>query len=255
MKTILIVVLSFLVASFSTAVNAASTKDELKALNSKVEAMQKDLDEIKKLLKETARAPAAPAAPAFKEQTVSVGNAPFMGQENAPVTLMEFSDYQCPYCARNYREVMPTLIKEYVDTGKLKFVMREKPIASLHRNAIGASLAALCANDQGKYWEMHNVMFENQRALTDENLKQYASNLGLDTKEFDQCLDSKKYAKQIDEDIVLATGLGISGTPGFILGVTDADDPDNAEMSKFIKGAQPLAVFKAAIDGLLESAN
>lgn len=156
---------------------SASTKEELKALSAQVEAMQKDLKEIKKMLQDS------------------------------------------------------------------------------QRNAEGASMAALCANDQGKCWEMHNVMFDNQRALTDENLKTYAANFGMDKAKFDRCLDSKKYARQIDEDIVLATKLGISGTPGFILGLTDSDDSGEAQMSKFIKGAQPLAVFKAAIDELLEAVN
>lgn len=254
MKSQALVFIAILLLCATLPLQAASTKDELNALNAKIDAMQKDLNEIKTLLKNTARTPAAPSAVTrFKAQTVNMSDSPYKGKADAPVTLMEFSDYQCPYCARNYRDVMPSLIKEYVDTGKLKFVMREKPIASLHRNAIEASMAALCAKDQGKYWEMHNVMFDNQRALNADNLKAYAADLGMNSQDFDQCLDSEKYADQIDDDIVLATSLGISGTPGFILGFTDASNPDNAEMSKFIKGAQPLAVFRQAIDELLET--
>ena len=164
MKTIFKTLTVVCLLLFSITAWSASTKEEIKALSAQVEAMQKDLAEIKTLIKDIKVAPAPrAAAPAFREQVVSIGNAPVKGKANATVTLMEFSDYQCPFCARHYREVMPTLISEYVDTGKLKFVMREKPIPSLHRNAMDASMAALCAGDQGKYWEMHNSLFDNQK--------------------------------------------------------------------------------------------
>lgn len=240
---------------FSITAWSASTKEEIQELSTQVEAMQKDLTEIKKLLKEIKSAPAPrAAAQAFREQVVSIGSSPVKGQTNATVTLMEFSDYQCPFCSRHYREVMPTLIADYVDTGKLKFVMREKPIPSLHRNAMNASMAALCAGDQGKYWEMHNLLFENQRELGVENLKAFAGTIGIDTTQFNECLDGKKHNKQISEDIRLSDKLGMSGTPGFIVGLTDQNDPDKALMSEYIKGAKSLDSFKAAIDELLESA-
>ena len=173
--------------------------------------------------------------------------------ENATVTLIEFSDYQCPFCARHYRDVMPTLISEYVDTGKLKFVMRENPIPSLHRNAMNASMAALCAKDQNKYWEMHNMLFDNQRKLGVDNLKAFAATLGLNTATFDECLDSEKHKERISADIQSGGKLGVSGTPGFFLGLTDPNDSDKANLSVFIKGAKSLDSFKGAINGLLES--
>jgi len=253
MKNILIVFIttSFLLFSFSAW--SASTKEEIQALSAQVEAMQKDLAEIKKMLKEGARAP-APRGAAFKEQTISIGSSPFKGKPDATVTLVEFSDYQCPFCARNYRDVMPTLVTEYIETGKLKFVMRENPIPSLHKNAMNASHAALCAGDQGKYWEMHNILFDNQRELGVDNLKAFAANLGLDTANFNECLDTEKHKKRISADIQSGGRLGVSGTPGFVLGLTDSKDPDKALMSVYIKGAKSLDSFKGAIDALLESA-
>ena len=167
---------------------------------------------------------------------MSIGLSPYKGKANATVTMVEFSDYQCPFCSRNYRDVMPTLETEYVDTGKLKFVMRENPIPSLHRNAMNASLAALCANDQDKYWEMHNILFENQRELGVDNLKTFAGTIGLDTASFNECLDSKKYQKRVNDDIASGTKFGVRGTPGFVIGLTDPDDPDKATMSVYIKG-------------------
>jgi protein-disulfide isomerase len=132
-------------------------------------------------------------------------------------------------------------------------VMRENPIPSLHRNAMNASLAALCAGDQDKYWEMHNMLFENQRELDVDNLKAFAGTIGLDTATFNECLDSKKYEKRINDEIAIGAKLGVRGTPGFVVGLTDPKDSDKANMTAYIKGAQSLDNFKQAVDGLLKS--
>jgi len=255
MKKYLIIISTSILLLFSLSAWSASTNQEIIELRAQVDEMQKDLVEIKKMLKELKAAPPArAAAPDFKEQVVSIGTSPYKGKVDATVTLIEFSDYQCPYCARNYRDVVPTLEAEYIDTGKLKFVMRENPIPTLHKNAMNASMAALCAGDQDKYWEMHNVLFDNQKKLDAENLKFLAGAIGLDATKFNQCLDSNKYAKQIAADIASGSKIGVRGTPGFVLGLTDPNDPDKANMTIFIKGAQSLDSFKQAIDGLLESA-
>lgn len=240
---------------------AASTKQEVLQLQEEVaalqegqEAIQEDLAEIKKLLEEGARAPAAPTRPAFEETEVTIGDAPYLGDASATVTLMEFSDYQCPFCSRHYRDVMPALVEEYVETGKLKYVMKENPILSIHPRAMPASQAALCAKDQNKYWEMHNLIFDNQRELADENLKAHAETLGLDTVSFNDCLDSGKYLERVQDDLADGRDLGVRGTPGFVLGLTDPNDPNKATMKEFINGAQSLDNFKRTIDGLLEDA-
>jgi len=132
--------------------------------------------------------------------------------------------------------------------------MRENPILSIHSKAMGASQAALCANDQGKYWEMHNLMFDNQKQLEVANLKAHAVTLGLDTAAFDACLDDKKYEKQINDDLAAGRGFGVRGTPAFVLGITDPDDPNKVHVSQFINGAQSLDNFKRTIDQLLEEA-
>ena len=253
-KAAAITLITMTILATSLPVYAASTKDEIKALSAQVEAMQKDLTEIKAMLKAGAGVAKPSGVTAFKEQTISIGESPYKGAIDATVTLIEYSDYQCPYCARNYRDVMPALVAEYVDTGKLKFVMRENPIPSLHRNAMNASLAALCAGDQGKYWEMHDIMFDNQKTLDVANLRDYAGKIGTNVTEFNDCLNSKKHEKRIAEDIRSGTNMGVSGTPGFVLGLTDSNDPDKAMLTVYIKGAQPLASFKQAIDGLLAEA-
>lgn len=237
---------------FSLSAWSDTTKQEVLQLQEQVEEIQNTLAEIKELLEEGARAPAA--APAgFRPQTISIGNSPFKGKVDAPITMVEYSDYQCPFCARNYREVMPILQEEYIDTGKLKFVMRENPIESIHKNAAGASMAALCAGNQGKYWEMHNLLFENQKELGIDNLKTFAGTIGLDTETFNKCLDDKATAGQVRKDMASGAKLGMRGTPGFFIGLTDLSDPDKVELMVNIRGAQSADQFKGSIDDLLES--
>ena len=190
---------------------AASTKDEVLALKEEVTAlkegqvaMQKDLAEIKKLLESGAKAktPAkAAAAPKFEPKDISIAGAPFLGENGAEIVLIEYSDYQCPFCRRHYLNTMPQLTKNYIDTGKLKFVMREFPLPSLHPRAVAASLAALCANDQGKYWEMHNVLFEHQKKMSDDEIRSYSETAGLDVDTFVSCMDEGKYNDQVKSDI------------------------------------------------------
>jgi len=249
-----------LVSATAAPALAASTKQEIQELRKQMEAlqqgqedMQKDLAEIKRLLGQ--RAPAAPAAPTFQAQDVSIGPSPYLGNADATVTLIEYSDYQCPFCARHYRDVMPTLVAEYVDTGKLKYVMRENPISSLHPNAFNAALAALCAGDQGQYWEMSALLFDNQRQLDVENIKKLAETLPITPAQFNACLDNKAHEKMVNDDLASASALGVQGTPGFVLGLTDADDPNTVKALVYIRGAQSLENFKRAIDGLLDEAD
>ena len=243
---------SFSTVSASTKQDISELQEAIAELRESQEAMQKDLAEIKKQVKEGARA--APAKAAFREQDVSIGDSPVIGDAKATITLIEFSDYQCPYCSRHARDVMPQIVKDYVDTGKVKYVMFENPIPSLHKNAYNASLAALCAKDQGQYWEMHNIMFDNQKALDVDGLKAFAASIGLNSSEFDTCLDSKKYEKQINSNLATASKLGVRGTPGFVLGLTDSKDPGKAKISAYIKGAQRFDRFKADIEKLMDSA-
>ena len=254
MKNFLISFIATSLLLFSLSAWSASTKQEVIELKAQVAEIQKDLAEIKKLLKEGARAPAARAKqPAFQEQVISIGTSPTKGKADAPVTLVEYSDYQCPYCAKVYRDTLPLIQKEYVDTGKVRYVMREHPLEAMHQDAMNASLAALCAGDQGKYWEMHNLLFDNQRKLSVDDLKTYAGTIGIDTATFNECLDGKQHVEAVRQDLASGAKLGVRGTPGFVFGLTDPDDSDKVTMMKFLKGAQPVTSFRATIDALLKS--
>ncbi|MGQ9599759.1 MAG: DsbA family protein [Anaerolineae bacterium] len=165
-----------------------------------------------------------------------------MGRADAPVVITEFSDFQCPACGYVAREVIPELIKRYVDTGKVRFVYREFPLSSIHPAAQKASEAALCAGDQDKYWEMNEHLFANQEEWSAEGVaptdvfKQYAQELGLDVKAFGQCLDSGRMAITIQEDQMAGQMAGVQATPTFFVNGLP------------IEGGRPIDTFGLIID-------
>jgi protein-disulfide isomerase len=169
---------------------------------------------------------------------VSLDDDPIKGNKNAPVTIVEFSDYQCPFCGRYFSQTYPQILKQYVNTGKVKYVFRDFPL-SFHKNAQKAAEAAECAHEQDKYWEMHDKLFENQRNLDIASLKQYAADINLDTKKFNSCLDSGKYASEVQKDFNEGSRYGVSGTPTFFINGIK------------LVGAQPLSAFKQVIDAEL----
>jgi len=222
-----------------------STEDlrkEIQALRESVEAMQKDLQEIKSLLTRPAPRPSAIGA------VVDYGSSPVRGAPDAKVTLLEISDYQCPYCARYTHDTLPQVEKEYIETGKVKSVFLDLPLERIHKLAFKAAEAARCAGDQGRYWEMHDRLFANQKAL--EPWDAHAEAIGLDVKAFDACMTSNKHAEGIRRDIASASKLGVTGTPGFLLGLTDPKTR-KVRIAAAIRGSRPFADFKAEIDKLL----
>jgi len=173
---------------------------------------------------------------------VSVDDDLILGNKNAKVTIIEFSDFQCPFCRTFWKESFSQLKKEYVDTGKVKFVYRDYPL-SFHPMAMPSAQAAECAEEQGKYWEMHDKIFAEQEKLgqgtvqfTVQNLKKWASEIGLNGVDFNQCLDSGKYKAEVDEDSADGTAAGVNGTPSFFIN------------GRLTVGAQPYSVFKSMIE-------
>ncbi len=230
------------------AADTETLKKEIAELKAGQAAMQNDLAEIKKLVQQSGR---VAKTSTFKPQDVSIAGAAMKGNADAPVTIIEFSDYQCPYCKRHAERTMPSLVEKYVETGKVKLVMKETPIESIHPLAMGASQAALCAGDQDKYWEMHDIIFANYKKLSPDELKGYAAEIGLDSSDFDNCLDTAKYEKRVKEHMSTGRKLGVRGTPGFVVGLTDPKDPSKVKATKYIKGSQSLDVFSEAVEELL----
>ena len=151
---------------------------------------------------------------------------------------------------------MPQIDKEYVSTGKVRYVFRDLPLESIHPHALAAAMAADCAGEQGKYWAMHHKLFDNQRRLDAASLNAHAEALGLDAAKFAQCMASNRYEGEVRADMAAAQAAGVEGTPGFIIGLVDPSNPrdPNVKVLKTITGAQPFQVFKAALDAALEAA-
>lgn len=190
----------------------------------------------------TPSAPQAPTEPTKPSVEVSTDDDPAKGKNNAPVTIVEFSDYQCSFCARFVTQTLPQLEKNYIDTGKVKFVYRDFPL-NFHQYAQKAAEAAECADEQEKYWEYHDLLFEKQSEWSNAGLgkfKDYANQLGLDTQVFDQCLDSGEMTEEIQKDFQDGQSYGVSGTPAFFI---------NGEL---LSGAQPYEKFQEAIESALE---
>jgi protein-disulfide isomerase len=213
----------------------------------KLDAILKELQEIRKLLQQQQQA-ARPTPPpdALPAAPVDVAKEPFKGAANAKVAIIEFSDYQCPFCARYEKDTYPQIVKDYVDTGKVKYVWRDLPLESIHPNAFKAAEAAHCAGEQGRFWEMHDQLFANYRNLAAEELPKHAEAVKVDAAQFQQCLASGRHATAIRQDMTDAANVGVTGTPSFLIGVVQPNG--TVKVTKKLVGAQPYAEFKAAID-------
>jgi protein-disulfide isomerase len=215
------------------------------------EAIRKQLEEIKVLLQQrpAAGAAARPAGPDVAGMVFDFGSNPTKGDADAPLTLIEFTDYQCPYCSRFTSQTLPQIASEYIDTGKVRLVLVDMPLESIHDKAFKAAEVSHCAADQGKFWEMHDRLFANQKALEPWNA--HATELGLDVAAFEECVDSGRYQESVRADMALAQKAGASGTPSFVLAKTDPDAPTKVTGITFLRGAQAFNAFKTAIDGAL----
>jgi protein-disulfide isomerase len=174
--------------------------------------------------------------PAAARVAVSADRGFARGPKDAPVTIIEFSDFQCPFC-KNATTTVKQVLDKYPD--KVRLVFRDYPLASIHPLAPKAHEAARCAADQGKFWEYHDVLFERSPKLSPQELKQYAQDLKLDEAAFAQCLDSGKYTAEVEKDTQEGMGLGLTGTPSFYIN------------GRQLVGAQPITAFQKIIDAEL----
>lgn len=221
-------------------------RSDIEALKKGQEAMQKSLEEIKALLHKSP--PPARPAQAVPNVTIDLAGHPFEGASEARLAVVEVSDYQCPYCARHTRDTYPQLEQDFISTGKVRYAMLDFPLRN-HPFAFKAAEAATCAADKGKFWEMHNLLFQNQNALNPETLPAYAEQLGLDRTEFEACLEEGR-EQSVNADLQQATKAGVSATPTFIIGWLNGDQLKPAEM---IRGAQPFENFEKVIKQLLDA--
>ena len=174
---------------------------------------------------------------------------PHLGSTSAAVTLIDFSDFQCHLCARYAKATEPKINDTYIQTGKVNLVFKNLP--NRGSDSMGAAIAAQCTNDQGKFWQFHNLLYKNQGPIdsgwvNNDNLKRFASQLkGLDIQKFNSCFDGQKYRSFVEHDIALGSSFGFHDTPNFIIVNRDGSKPE------MVRGAQPFAAFKAVIDNKL----
>lgn len=240
-----------LVLATATTVPAQSSdittlQGEVAALKKQLEGVQRELQELKNLVRERVGGPSAEARPIM----VGLGHAPFKGARDARVTLVEFTDYQCPFCARHHRDTMPRLLEAYVKTGKLKYVVRDYPLEAIHPAAVKAAEAPHCASEAGRYWEMHEQLFAHPRAMAPDDLVLHAEAVGLDSQAFRHCIENGKYSGRVGQGRAEGERAGVRGTPTFFLGLTEPNS-DTITAVTTIRGAQPYARFEEAIDKLL----
>jgi protein-disulfide isomerase len=188
-----------------------------------------------------------------KENSLSLTNliqqgSPYLGDPStAPITIIDFSDFQCYLCARYVKATEPLIRDTYIETGKVVLVFKHLPNRGF--DSLGASIAAQCSHEQGKFWEFHNILYENQKPIdsgwvNQENLKKFAAKLkGLDIEKFNECLDNQKYKEFVERDVDLGSSFGFQDTPSFV--IVNSKDGSNPEV---LKGAHPFLSFKAIID-------
>tara|TARA_Y100000296_G_scaffold74291_1_gene92646 strand:- start:3696 stop:4406 length:711 start_codon:yes stop_codon:yes gene_type:complete len=180
--------------------------------------------------------------------SASIDDDAVLGDSDAPVTIIEFSDYECPYCKRHHDETFPLIKSQYIDTGKAKYVFRDfTPTLvnpNYHPNAVNAAMATECVGEEGDeaYWKMLDKVFSNQGSNSLDNLKSLASGLGYD---INTCLDSKKYESEVQKDFVDGQSAGIQGTPGFVIMKTGDDE------GTLVSGAYPFSTFQQIIESEL----
>src|SRR5919107_110136 len=174
-------------------------------------------------------------------------DSPYLGDPSAPITIIDFSDFQCYLCARYVKATEPLINQTYIQSGKVALVFKHLPNRGF--DSIGASLAAQCANDQGKFWQFHQLLYKNQKPIdsgwvSKENLKRFAVKIsGLDMYKFTSCFDSQKYKSFVEKDVALASSFGFQDTPSFV--IVNSKDGSNPEI---LKGAHPFPSFKTIID-------
>jgi len=198
-------------------------------------------------LMSAARSPVASVA-----LEIDVTGAATLGAAEAPVVLVEFADYECGFCRRHQFTVMPALIEEYLDSGRVLYVFMEFPGVDRSPQALSAANAALCAGDQGRYAEMRESLYRNPYSLDPAGLGAQGIALGLEPAAYTACIEALTHEKTIRAHMALGQRLGVRGTPFFFLGQW-GDDNDHVHAQRRIAGAQPLALFRTELDAALRA--
>jgi len=242
---------------------AAEPRDASPSLQEQVDALREgqrrilqELAELKNLVQENGARGETPAKPAAAEPKVialNVRGEPFRGDAKARVALVEFSDFECSFCAKYVRETFPRIDKAYIQTGKIKYLFRDLP-DPLDTNALLKARAARCAGEQGKFWEMHDRLFAAQSETNSQDILAPAGALGLDIAKLNACLSTERYVQSIRSSMAGAKRNGIYGTPAFLIG-TASEDGNYIWATKLVVGGDSFEVLQADLDEVLASAS
>jgi protein-disulfide isomerase len=223
--------------------NPPSIVDRLNTLEKTVQNVNDRLSELTLLLKSMFPSPIED----ITTVELPLAGMHTRGSASATVAIVEFADFECPFCRQHAKTVYRDLVRQLVDTGKALYVFRNLPIERIHANSIKAAEAGECAADQGKFWEYHDRLFDEE-IFRLSNLRQYAQGIDLDAERFDACINDGEMASRVRNDIAEATRLGVTGTPTFFVGERKGE---TVVAKKRIVGSQPLAVLRGALDGVL----
>ena len=206
----------------------------------------KELRQIRQLLEKQQAKPGQPQEEApTRAKITDLSGVSMLGSKAAPITIVEYTDYQCPFCQRFHVTAFSELKKAYIDTGKVRFFSKDMPL-DFHPNAMRAAMAARCAGEQGKFWELRDTMGANPNSLDLEHIVGFAADLKMDTNALRACIDSGKYKERVQNDVLEAMKIGANGTPTFIIGKSVGEGVDG----ELVVGALPFQMFDLKLKDL-----
>lgn len=204
-----------------------------------------ELRQIRQLLQQQNAKNAPAPEPPPQRAKLALDGTPMLGVKTAPITIVEFTDYQCPFCQRFHVTTFAELKKNYIDTGKVRFFSRDMPL-DFHPNAMRAAQAARCANEQGKYWQLRDVMGANPNNLDLDSIARFAGDLKMDVNALRSCVQSDKYKGAVQSDVAEALKVGANGTPTFVVGATTPEGVDG----ELMVGAMPYSMLDEKLKSL-----
>jgi protein-disulfide isomerase len=239
------------VAALAVLISGCASRSDVEALRKDVEALKVTQTQLLRRIgnASTGQAPQAPQ-PRPLPASLDLTGTEIRGAKTASVVLVEFSDYECPFCIRHFTQTMPQIDAAYVQTGKIQYAFRDFPIAENHPEAIRAHVASRCAAEQGKFWEIHARLFSPPGSHRPEALLALAKNVGLNTAAFSACVASDKYTPIIRQSTAFTISLGGDGTPYFLIGKMTPGTMQFQPMTR-MSGASPFERFQQALDGVL----
>jgi protein-disulfide isomerase len=214
-------------------------RQEVDSLEQGQKKIQKDLSAVMDIL--------SGKRPPLENVFVTVANSPSLGRTDAKVTVVEFTDFQCPFCGAYARDTFAKMLTDQIKTGNIRYVVRNFPLEQSHPLARKAAEASLCADEQGKFWALHDRFFADQKKLSPEDIPEHVIAIGADLTAFQQCFSSSKYAAKVAADVAEGRDLQVGATPTFFIGYSDPDDPSRVRALRTIVGNAPYREFQKMI--------